>query len=308
MSKCFHCGEISSDLETCSNCQNNYCKFHVDPVIHECRLTIESSRLQHEYNVAMHPDIVERNNPNFLVRGSTDGSYTWDPPETVVPKKKLVISNKFVKTIKEYETPLFLLVLIVLLSFISLDWWNRQYINLSSFGLFLGYYWTFITSLFVFTLNSIEGILFFVIDLVFMFMIINKLEKKTSGKLVYSVFGFSGFFSGVIFLLIRGSFAFLIPIGFLDLLYLSVGLGGAGFLGLTAFSVFLEPDVKWNFYIYGIPIKVKGRNLLLVIVALRLIPSFLYGFFPVLSILTSCFEIIGILAGYICFKCWKKFV
>lgn len=178
--------------------------------------------------------------------------------------------------------------------------------SLSSYGIFLRYYWTFFTSLFIVTLNSPEEIIFFLIELLFMFKLINDLDKKTNTKLVYFVFGFSGLFSGIIFLLIRVLFAFFMPIGFIDLLLFSVGLGGAGFLGLTAYSVFLEPNLEWNLHTYSIPIRMKGKSLLLVIVALRLFPLFFYGFFSIISILMYCFEIFGILAAFIYFKCWKR--
>lgn len=306
MSKCFHCGEIGSDLGMCHICQNNYCKFHIDPVVHECRLTMESHKLQHEYNVAMHPEIVEHVNPNHPVRGTTDGSYTWAPPEIDASKKKPVIPSKFIKNLKKYDGILFLFFLIVFFSLIALDFWNKQFLRLSSYGILLGYYWTLLTSLFVVSMSSIEGIIFFVINLVFMFIVTNKLRKKTSMKLVYSVFGFSGFFSGLVFLIFRFSIAILIPIGFLDIFTFSVGLAGAGFLGLTAFSVFFEPNLDWNFYMYGMPIKVKGKHLLLVIVALRFAPLLSFGFFNVLNIVNSIFEIVGILAAYIYFKCWNK--
>lgn len=229
ISTCFHCGDVVSKVLTCDICLNCYCEVHINPVVHECKLNIESHKFQHDYNVALHPEMVKINKPNYVVRGSNDGSYTWSRPELNGQKKKYFFKSNFFSFLNGYEGTLFLLFLIIFFSFVSLDWWNRQYISLSSFGLFLGYYWIFLTSLFVVTLNTVEGIFFFVIDLIFMFMIITRLEKKTSVKLVYSAFGFSGFFSGVMFLLIRSSFAFLIPIDFLDVFFFSVGLGGAGF-------------------------------------------------------------------------------
>ncbi len=78
---CFHCGELSSDLQTCPTCLNSYCEFHIDPVVHECGLTIESQKFQHEYNIVLHPEAVEPTNPNYMVRGSTDGYYAWASPE-----------------------------------------------------------------------------------------------------------------------------------------------------------------------------------------------------------------------------------
>ena len=304
-STCFHCGRVVSELFLCDYCYNFYCKDHLDPDVHECKLKIESNKLQHEYNVAMHPEMVQKNKPDFIIRGTSDGTYNWTPPELNKPTKKSLFKNNFLFQIKSYQGPLFLLSIILFFSLISLDFWNREYISLSAYGLSLRYYWTFITSLFIVSLNNLEDIIFLTIELVLMFMIINNLKQKTNLKLIYSVFGFSGIFSGTVFLFI---IAFFIQINLTSLFFFTVGLGGAGFLGLTAFSVYLEPEIEWNFYVYGMPIRLKGKNMLIFIVFLRLIQAYLYGFFSFLTILLSFIEIFGILAGFIFFKCWKRIV
>ena len=290
----------------CPTCLNNYCEFHIDPVVHECGLTIESQKFQHEYNVVLHPEAVEPTNPNYTVRGSTDGYYAWASPEGDAQSIKSASTSNFLTHLKDSEGILVLLTLIVLFSLFSLDLWNRQFISLNAYNISLGYYWTFFTSLFLVTMNSVEEILFFIIGLAFSFMIMRNLEKKTSLKLVYIVFGFSGLFSGVLFLIIRFTFAFYLPIEVLNLFFFTVGLGGAGLFGLTAFSVFLEPNQEWNLLTYGIPIKMKGKSLLLVIVALRLVPFLFTGFFSLFSFLPYCSELFGILAAFIYFTCWKK--
>ena len=303
---CFHCGELGSELKMCPTCLNNYCEFHIDPVVHECGITIESQKFQHEYNVVLHPEAVEPTNPNYTVRGSTDGYYARASPEGDAQSIKSASKSNFLTHLKDSEGILVLLTLIVLFSLFSLDLWNRQFISLNAYNISLGYYWTFFTSLFIVTMNSVEEILFFVIGLAFSFIVMRNLEKTTSIKLVYFVFGFCGLFSGVLFLIIRVIFAFYLPIEVLDLFFLTVGLGGAGLLGLTAFSVCLEPNQEWNLRTYGIPIKMKGKSLLLVIVALRLVPFIFTGFFSIFSFLLYCSELFGILAAFIYFKGWKK--
>lgn len=306
MPRCFHCGELGSDLSTCHVCLNSYCEFHIEPAVHECGLTIESQKFQHEYNVVLHPEAIESTIPNYTVRGSTDGYYAWASPEGEPQSIKSASKTNFITQLKDFEGLLFLLSLLVLFSLFSLDLWNRQFISLNAYNISLGYYWTFFTSLFIVTMHSVEEILFFIIGLAFSFMIMRNLEKKTSIKLVYFVFGFSGLFSGLLFLIIRMMFAFSIPIEVLDLFFFTVGLGGAGLLGLTAFSVFLEPNQEWNLHAYGIPIRMKGKSLLLVIVALRLLPFLFTGFLSIFSFLMYCSELFGILAAFTYFRCWKK--
>ena len=302
-STCFHCGRIVSDLFICDCCYNFYCKDHLDPDDHDCKLKIESNQLQHEYNIAMHPELVQKNKPDFVMRGTIDGTYNWTPPELNKPTKKSSFKNNFLLQIKSYQGPLFLLSTILFFSLISLDFWNREYISLSAYGLSLRYYWIFITSLFIVSLNNLGDIIFLIIELVLMFLIINNLKQKTSVKLIYSIFSFSGIFSGIIFLFIN---AFFMLINLIYLFFFTVGLGGAGFLGLIAFSVSLEPEVEWNFYVNGIPIRLKGKNLLIFILFLRLIHTFLYGYFSFLTVILSFIDIFGILAGFIFFKCWKN--
>jgi hypothetical protein len=82
----------------------------------------------------LHPDIAEQNNPNYTVRGATNGYYAWVPPEVCVQTEKSPSTSKFIKYLKDYEGMLFLLTLIVIFSFLSLDFWNRQFISLSSYG------------------------------------------------------------------------------------------------------------------------------------------------------------------------------
>lgn len=288
----------------CDSCYNFYCKVHLDPDVHECKLKIESNQLQHEYNIAMHPELVQKNKPDFALRGTTDGTYNWTPPELNKATKKSLFKNNFLLLIKSYQGPLFLLSVILFFSLMSLDFWNREYISLSAYGLSLRYYWTFITSLFIVSLNNLGDIIFLIIELILMFLIINNLKQKTSQKLIYSVFSFSGIFSGIVFLFIS---AFLMQINLIYLFFFTVGLGGAGFLGLTTFSVYLEPEVEWNFYVNGMPIRLKGKNMLIFIVFLRLIHEFLYGYFSFLTVILSFIDIFGILAGFIFFKCRKKF-
>ena len=306
MPKCFHCGEVGSDLRTCHVCLNSYCEFHIDPVVHECSLTLEYSKLQHEYNVVLHPDIADHNNPSYTVRGSTDGYYAWAPTEVEPQSIKSNSKSGFITQLKDFEGILFLLSLVVLFSLFSLNFWNRQFISLSLLGVIFQYYWTFFTSLLVVTLIRPEEILFLLVSLLFMFKVIRDLEKKTNIKLVYTVFCFSGLFSGALYLLISFLLVFIPPYGFMGLISFSVGLGGAGFLGLTAYSVFSDPNLVWNLHTYGIPIKLKGKNLLLVLIALRLIPLLFTGFLGIFSFLSYCSELFGVLAAFIYFKCWKK--
>ena len=47
MSNCTHCGtEIIGDPFYCSQCGQNYCSYHKDPIDHDCNIVKESLNLQ----------------------------------------------------------------------------------------------------------------------------------------------------------------------------------------------------------------------------------------------------------------------
>ena len=76
---CNHCGENVSEVFHCSNCGQNYCAFHKNPIDHECNIIVESLR-------AEQPAQYETIQSGTDVRGTTDGSYTWYRQESAIPE------------------------------------------------------------------------------------------------------------------------------------------------------------------------------------------------------------------------------
>jgi Zn-dependent protease len=98
MVKCYHCGdEVSeNDIFQCSECGQNYCVLHKDPIDHECNIVRESLKLKQIQSPSSSyaegpPDQYERQiTSNDLtstpVRGTTDGTFTWHHQERYVPE------------------------------------------------------------------------------------------------------------------------------------------------------------------------------------------------------------------------------
>ncbi len=98
MVKCYHCGDVVSENEIfqCSECGQNYCVLHKDPINHECNIVRESLKLKQIQSpsssyVEGPPDQYERQiTSNDLtssaVRGTTDGTFTWHHQERYVPE------------------------------------------------------------------------------------------------------------------------------------------------------------------------------------------------------------------------------
>jgi Zn-dependent protease len=48
MSKCYHCGRETDELYYCEDCKHNYCRFHKEPIDHECKIVQEELGIQQQ--------------------------------------------------------------------------------------------------------------------------------------------------------------------------------------------------------------------------------------------------------------------
>ncbi|MFX0038982.1 MAG: hypothetical protein ACFFCY_09590 [Promethearchaeota archaeon] len=98
MVSCAHCGiDIIGESFHCSECGYNYCAIHKDPINHDCNIIKESLRLQptptviQSYNQIPQPShvpqehVYQQPSTPGVVRGTTDGTYTWYRQESQVP-------------------------------------------------------------------------------------------------------------------------------------------------------------------------------------------------------------------------------
>ena len=94
---CYHCGTEVSESFNCTKCGQSYCSFHKDPIDHECNIVIESlnftqqqaSQITPPYTAPTQvtPHSVGQNSmTDGVVRGTSDGTYTWYRQEQTVPE------------------------------------------------------------------------------------------------------------------------------------------------------------------------------------------------------------------------------
>ena len=98
MVKCYHCGDTVSENEMfhCSECGQDYCVLHKDPINHECNIVKESLRIQQIQSLPPSYAGVSTNQyesqPSISgttsseVRGTTDGTFTWYHQERHIPE------------------------------------------------------------------------------------------------------------------------------------------------------------------------------------------------------------------------------
>ncbi|MFX1568737.1 MAG: hypothetical protein ACFFCV_10265 [Promethearchaeota archaeon] len=98
MVKCSHCGEeIFGEPNRCNDCGYYYCTRHKDPIDHDCNIIIESLRLEESPSQAeifsqppqviqvSHEQTYQQSDTAGVVRGTTDGTYTWYRQESQIP-------------------------------------------------------------------------------------------------------------------------------------------------------------------------------------------------------------------------------
>ena len=98
MAKCAHCGEeIIGDPFKCNDCGYYYCTRHKEQINHDCNIIRENLRLDESpiatqtYSSApqvthvSHEQTYQQSDSPGVIRGTTDGTYTWYRQESQVP-------------------------------------------------------------------------------------------------------------------------------------------------------------------------------------------------------------------------------
>ncbi|MCK4287211.1 MAG: hypothetical protein KAX18_13460, partial [Candidatus Lokiarchaeota archaeon] len=174
-----------------------------------------------------------------------------------------------------------------------------QYMYLSLYSLILEYtYHTFITSLFI---SDVDYIGFFL--LIFMLMLLyfmaRNIEARKGSKFLIKLYIISCLTSTLFYFILRLSLHFYIPI---DLYSVPVGFAWGGILGLLSYSLFPIMNQQITAMMYFLPIKLKGRTFLYIIILFRLLPGLLLAFSSPVYLLFYLPDLGGILGAYIVYR------
>jgi Zn-dependent protease len=97
MPMCYHCGTEVSESFNCIKCGQSYCSFHKDPIDHECNIVIESLNFTPQQAPQITPpytvptqatphSVAQNSMTDGVIRGTSDGTYTWYRQEQAVPE------------------------------------------------------------------------------------------------------------------------------------------------------------------------------------------------------------------------------
>lgn len=195
-----------------------------------------------------------------------------------------------------------LFFLIFLFSIVALVFYSYgipEYIYLSLNGLVYKYtFHTFVTALFV-SSGDFFGLFFLIIMLFLLYFMSRNIEVSHGTKFLIKLYIISSLFSALFYILLRLSLISYIP---LEYPYDLVGLAWGGILGLLSYSLFPIMNREITALMYFLPIRMKGRSFLIIIILFRLIPGLIFAFYDPIAIIFYLPELGGVLGAYIVYR------
>ncbi|MHA1507243.1 MAG: AN1-type zinc finger domain-containing protein [Promethearchaeota archaeon] len=305
MTFCEHCGEKIPFLPfKCKYCGGAYCKEHRLPENHQCSFEskyvpiITSALKESKLN---HSDSSKGTiNVNKYIRRQEKQE-----------KKSRKQVRRYSSKRSQYQGIKVILLLIIAFSTVAIILrilGMEEYVFLSFNAIIYKFtYHTFITSLFIYSINPFDYFFFFSMILIFIIFYFAYLM----GKMVESAFGtrflvklflFSGFVSILFYIVLRLGIIFYYPLDSLSY-FDSVGLVWGGLYGLFTFTIFPAMNQRLTARVVIIPIRMSGKSFLLMIILFRLIPGLIYGLGgSFLYFLYYLPELGGVLGSYLVYK------
>lgn len=298
---CETCGEEIGYLPfKCKYCGGVFCKKHRLPENHNC--TFE---LKHTPVVPIPRRGLSRTASLTSRRSSTES------PRKIKRYLKKQEKRK-TKTIRDFEHyqdskgTTYLIILIFVFSLVTFSLssispygaFYETYLALSSWSFLYLRLWTLFTSLFVSYTQDLFGLFFLIILILIFYMMIKNLERAFGTKFLLKLYFICGLFTGLIYTLLWLVFQFVIFNGY-ALPPVPIGLASGALLGVISFMIFLNINREMTFLLIFIPIRMKGRTIIIILVLLNLVPGLILGLVNSLYFLVYFPDLGGILASYL---------
>ena len=280
MPYCEYCGEQIEYLPfRCKYCGGTYCKKHRLPENHECSFELKISPVV--------PDTSRDTKPLYtdvkIRRAYRDTDYKRQKEI----KKYLKEQRKAQRSARrspggffgggfgsqKTEGTTYLIILIVIFSIVA--FFLPTFLAFSLFGLTQYFFWIFLTAPFVSYTADLFGLFFLFILIIFLYNIAKNIELRFGTKFLISLYLFCTGITALFYILIRSLLAITYPVTFGNAIY--VGLATGGILGLISFIIYFNPDREMMLFCYFIPVRMKGKLLLVILVLFRLLPGLLFG-------------------------------
>lgn len=309
---CEFCGEEIGYLPfRCNYCGGTFCKQHRLPENHEC--TFE---LKHKPVVPTTPKRTRQQDQkpkhtaskDYLEKGPKELKKYLKRQEKQRERARKIYTNSTRGQFRRGApsnyigtTVLIWVIIVFILISLFFDWYGLSlYIYFSLHGFIFQFaFHTIITALFIVPPGGPLGIFFIFIMLYFLNFIAKNIEMRFGTKFFFKLYVICCLFTALFYVVLRLLLHFTYPI---DIFYVPMGMAMGGILGLIAFSIFPIMNQEITTLMLFIPIKMKGKTFLIVLVALRLIPGLIEATYNPVSLLYYLPELGGILGAYLVYK------
>lgn len=301
MVHCEFCGkEIGYLPFKCKYCGSIFCKVHRLPENHAC--SFDKKHVPTTPSPSSSEDSEERSYKPI----KSNGPKSIDKLLGRQKKKQRRARDIFKQSmgrgglgLRSLSTATLLILGILILSIVAIFPILTPFICLSYHSFFSLFLWTFLTAPFIYYTSGFGiFILFFLIFL--FYSIIKIIELRFGSKFLLGLYLFSTFVSGLIFFSLLILVKNLIPVQ-----GIYIGLAYSGLMGIISFIIFPNMNKEMTFLLFFIPIRLKGRTILIVLILFRLI-FILFNIFSLPNLLASLLfylpDLGGILGSYIVFR------
>ena len=306
---CVYCGEQISYLPfKCKYCDGIYCKKHRLPENHECTFEVKHTPVVPTTTRGTRPLYQDAIKTKAFSRKS---EIKLEKERQKYLKQRERERRQAIRSLQggltgtgETQGTIFLIIMIVIFSitatifaFVGIP----HLIAFSLYGILHLWLWIIFTSIFIsYSGASLFGLFFLLILVIFLYNIARNIEIRFGTQFLIKLYLFCTLFTAIFYLLIRLAIAPFYPI---NLVAIPIGLATGAILGLIAFNVYFNPNREMMLFCFFIPVKMKGRTLLIVLILFRLIPGLLFSLLYWESAFLAIYlpDLGGILASYLVF-------
>ncbi len=287
---CETCGEKIGYLPfKCKYCGGVFCKKHRLPENHDC--TFE---LKHTPVVPVPTRSLSQTISPISQKSSTN------TPRKIKKYLKRQEKQK-IKTIRDFEDygyrgakgTKYLIALIFILSLVTFIY--PLFLTLSSLSFLNLWLWSLITSFFVSYTQDLFGLFFLIILIILFYVMIKNLERTFGTKFLLRLYFLCGFMTALFYILLwlalQPFYGYIIVV--------PIGLASGALLGVISFMIFLNINREMTFLVFFMPIRMKGRTIIIFLVLLNLIPGLLLAIGDLLYLLVYLPDLGGIFGSYL---------
>ncbi|MHA1705237.1 MAG: AN1-type zinc finger protein, partial [Promethearchaeota archaeon] len=281
MSHCDYCNEEIGYLPfKCKYCGGTFCQKHRLPENHNCSFNLKEE-------IMKKPKIkVSKSKDNLKPEKINIQEEDYQIPKELkkyikrqqkIPKERKLLKRLRKSPLKGTLTILILSIIVSTFGFILGSSNLRKYVFFSLNGLIRDYtFQTILTSLFLNPSSDLLGLIFFMFLLFFLYFISLRIELRYGTRFLLKIFFLSGFSAELLFILLRIILSIIYP---LEIYVFYTGFIWGAFYGMFTCLILPNKNQDITALIFFLPIRMKGKNLLLILILLRLLPGFLMLFY-----------------------------